>query len=72
MHGNLVVPWRNILTLTHVSTLPMKKMHIIPKFLRIAAIALSCAVAQAEDWLLLPAKPGTANGKKILLPKSRK
>lgn len=67
MHGNLVVHPRNISILTPVSTLPMNQMHIIPKFLRIVAIAISCTIAKADDWLLLPAKPGTANGKKIVL-----
>jgi len=42
-------------------------MHIIPKLLRIVAIAISCTIAKADDWLLLPAKEGTANGKKIVL-----
>ena len=45
----------------------MNQMHIIPKLLRIVAIAISCTIAKADDWLLLPAKEGTANGKKIVL-----
>lgn len=34
----------------------------------LSAIAwAACSVAQAADWLTLPAKPGTANGKRVVL-----
>lgn len=36
-------------------------------FASIAALAMGCASGQAAEWLTLPAKPGTANGKKVVL-----
>jgi mono/diheme cytochrome c family protein/glucose/arabinose dehydrogenase len=36
-------------------------------FMSLAALTLGCLPAGAADWLLLPAKPGTSNGKKIVL-----
>lgn len=45
------------------------KKHLKPAsiFASMAALTLGCLPASAAEWLLLPAKPGTANGKKIVL-----
>jgi hypothetical protein len=36
-------------------------------FASLAALILGSASGHAADWLTLPAKPGTSNGKKIVL-----
>jgi hypothetical protein len=46
-----------MIKVTHASTL----------LASLAALFLGSASAHAADWLTLPAKPGTANGKKVVL-----
>ena len=36
-------------------------------FASLAALVIGCGASQAAEWLTLPAKPGTSNGKKVVL-----